>query len=171
MEPILDKAKASQNLLEKIASAIPGFKGYREREMRRDADHAQREHLAQRLEQNKSTLNDIALRATRAGVLDLINDVETARKRLDKLVARVRYADRGYSGFFDAIKVDEGMLARVYEFDLNLIEDVDAVQVAAKQAAGASASDTKSTLDALTARINEADTHLNEREEILSGIK
>src|SRR5689334_5156442 len=98
MEPILDKAKASQNLLEKIVSAIPGFKGYRDREMRRDADTAQREHLALKLEQNKTTLNDIAARATRSGQLDLINDVEAARKRLEKLVARVRFADRGYSG-------------------------------------------------------------------------
>jgi hypothetical protein len=170
MEPILDKAKASQNLLERIASAIPGFKGYREREMRRDADTAQREHLAQRLEQNKSTLNDIAGRATRSGQLDLINDVEIARKRLDKLVARVRFADRGYSGFFDAIKVDEGMLGRVYQFDLDLLSDVDAIQAAAKQASGASATDVKPALDALTARVDAADAHLNEREHILSGI-
>jgi hypothetical protein len=171
MEPILDKAKASQNLLEKLVGAIPGFKGYREREMRRDADHAQREHLAVQLERNKAVLNDIAGRATRAGVLDLINDVETARKRLDKLVARVRYTDRGYSGFFDAIKVDEGMLGRVYQFDLDLINDVEGVQAAAMQASGAAAADTKPALTALVARIDAADAHLNEREEILSGIK
>jgi Spy/CpxP family protein refolding chaperone len=44
-----------------------------------------------------------AQRATSDG----INDVETARKRLDKVSARILYAERGYSGFFDAIKVDE----------------------------------------------------------------
>src|SRR5262245_34588248 len=106
-EPILDKARAAQNLIERIANKIPGFAGYRERELRRDADRLEREHLAKRLEQQKATLNTLANAATRGGSLDAINDIETARKRLDKIVARVRYADRGYSGFFDAVKIDE----------------------------------------------------------------
>jgi hypothetical protein len=169
MEPILDKARAAQNLLERIVGAIPGFKGYRERDLRRDADKAQREHLARQLEEPKAKLNDIANRSTRAGALDVMNDIETARKRLDKLVARVRYADRGYSGFFDAIKVDETMLGRVYQFDLDLLRDVEEVQAAASEAA--SASDVKAGLGALIARIDAADTHLSEREQILSGIK
>jgi hypothetical protein len=118
MDPILDKARAAQNLLERIAHKIPGFQGYREREPRRDADKLQREHLASLLETVKRPLNDLAAAATRSGSLDVINDVETARKRLDKAIARVRYADRGYSGFFDEIKVDETMLERVYQFDL-----------------------------------------------------
>src|SRR6185436_13358608 len=116
MEPILDKARAAQNLLERIANKIPGFKGYRERELRRDADKLQREHLASLLEQTKGVLNDAAAAATRGGGLDVINDIETARKRLDKVIARIRYADRGYAGFFDAVKVDEAVLERVYEF-------------------------------------------------------
>src|SRR6185436_11647807 len=116
MDPILVKARAGQNVLEKIANAIPGFKGYRERELRRDADKLEREHLANQLEECKKALNDAANTATRGGGLDVINDVETARKRLDKVIARIRFADRGYAGFFDAVKVDEAVLERVYEF-------------------------------------------------------
>ena len=51
MDPILDKARAGQNALEQIANAIPGFQGYREKELRRDADRLQREYLASRLEE------------------------------------------------------------------------------------------------------------------------
>src|SRR5688500_8850900 len=131
MDPILDKARSAQNLLERLANKIPGFKGYRERELRRDADKAQREHLASLLEQTKGVLNDVSAAATRGGgSLDVINDVETARKRLDKVIARVRYADRGYSGFFDTIKVDEALLERVYQFDLGLLAGVEEVQLA-----------------------------------------
>jgi hypothetical protein len=169
MDPILDKARAAQNILERIAHKIPGFKGYRERELRRDADKLQREHLASRLEQNKAALNDVAAAATRGGGLDLINDVETARKRLDKVIARVRYADRGYSGFFDAIKVDEEMLGRVYQFDLDLLGNVDAIQAAAGEAARAA--DVKAGLAALTGRIDALDARLADREAILSGVR
>jgi hypothetical protein len=163
---ILDKARAGQNFLEQLANAIPGFKGYREKELRRDADRLQREHLASELEQTKKVLDQIARDSTRGGSLDLINDVETARKRLDKAVAKVRYADRGYAGFFDAIKVDEQALERVYQFDLGLIADVQAVKGAA-QAGG----DARAALSGMIASLDALDTRMNDREQILSGIR
>ena len=161
MDPILDKARAGQNRLETVANAIPGFKGYREKELRRDADRLQREHLASRLDECKKALNELANAATRSGNLDAINDIETARKRLDKVANRIRYADRGYAGFFDAVKVDEAMLGRVYEFDLGLLTGVDRVRDAA---ARSHATDMIEGLDAL-------DSGLAEREAILSGIR
>ena len=170
MDPILDKARSAQNLLERIANKIPGFKGYRERELRRDADKAQREYLASLLEQTKGVLNDVSAAATRGGgSLDVINDVETARKRLDKVIARVRYADRGYSGFFDTIKVDEALLERVYQFDLGLLAGVEEVQLAAQQASGAS--DVAAAVREMIARVDGLDARLADRETILSGVK
>jgi hypothetical protein len=156
---LLDKARAAQNVLEGIANAIPGFKGYRDRELRRDADRLEREHLAAQLEGCKKGLNDASAAVSRSGSLDAVNDIETARKRLDKVIARVRYADRGYSGFFDTVKVDEAMLARVYEFDLALVDDANAVVAAVGDPKG------------MVARIDAMDARLSEREAILSGIK
>jgi hypothetical protein len=169
VEPILDKARAGQNALEKLASAIPGFKGYRERELRRDADRQQREHLASRLEANKKALNELADQATRGGALDAVNDVEAARKRLDRVAARVRYAERGYSGFFDAVKVDETVLARIYQFDVSLLEGVEAVR-AATEAARAAGPAARPALQAVAAAVDALDARLNDREAILRGV-
>jgi len=155
---LLDKAREGQNALERLANRIPGFKGYREKELRRDADRLEREHIAARLEECKKPLNEAAAAASRTGELDEINDIETARKRLDKVIARIRYAERGYSGFFDTVKVDEATLGRVYEFDLALLQRVDAVR------------DASSDAKAMTARIDEIDGDLAQREAILSGI-
>jgi hypothetical protein len=166
---ILDKAREGQNLLEKLANMIPGFRGYREKELRRDADRLEREHLASRLEDVKRVFNDVATAVTRSGSLDAINDVETAKKRLDKVVARIRYADRGYAGFFDAVKVDEAMLAKVYEFDLSLVNGVNAVREAAARAAGQA--DAKAGIQAVIAEIDRIDTSLAEREAILGGMR
>jgi hypothetical protein len=170
VEPILDKARAGQNALERLANAIPGFKGYRERELRRDADHQQREHLASRLEANKRALDELADQATRGGALDAINDVETARKRLDRVAARVRYAERGYSGFFDAVKVDETVLGRIYQFDLSLLEGVEAVRTAAEAARAAGPAAARPALQAVAAAVDALDARLNDRDAILRGI-
>jgi hypothetical protein len=169
MDPILDKARAAQNALERLMNSIPGFKGYRERDLRRDADRLQREHLSSRLDEGKKALNQVALAITRGGDLDVINDVETARKRLDKVSSRILYAERGYSGFFDAIKVDETVLGRVYQFDMGLIEDVDGVRAAA--AAAAQSQEPRSAVQDLIGRIDALDARLSERETVLRGVK
>jgi hypothetical protein len=169
MEPILDKARAAQNALERLMNSVPGFKGYRERDLRRDADRLQREHISARLEDGKKALNHVANAITRGRDLDVINDVETARKRIDKVANRIRYAERGYSGFFDAVKVDETILAKVYAFDMGLIEDVDGVRAAA--AAAAQASDSRAAVQDLIGRIDALDARLSDRENVLRGIK
>jgi predicted transcriptional regulator len=169
MDPILDKARAGENALERLMDSIPGFKGYRERDLRRDADRLQREHLAAQLDDVKKALNQVASAITRSGSLDAINDVETARKRLDKVANRIRYAERGYSGFFDAIKVEEAILARVYQFDMGLVEDVEGVRAAA--AAAAQAAEPRASLQDLIGRIDALDARLSERENVLRGIK
>ena len=156
---LLDKARAGQSTLEQIANAIPGFKDYRDHELRRDTDRLEREHLAARLEECKKGLSETATAVSRSGNLDGINDIETARKRLDKVIARIRHADRGYSGFFDPVKVDEAALARVYEFDLGLVGDVDEIQAAGGDA------------KAMVARLDALDARLSDREAILAGIK
>jgi len=163
MDPILDKARSGQNALQRLADKIPGFRGYRERELRRDADQLTREHLAGLLEACKKPLNELSAAISRSGDLSGINDLETARKRLDKVVARIRYADRGYSGFFDAVQVDQAALARVYQFDLDLLAGVEAVRGAltAPVPAVAGMIESLGALDAL----------LTERESILSGFK
>jgi hypothetical protein len=170
MDPVLDKARGAQNFLERLVAKIPGFGGYQEKDLRRDADRLQREYLAARLEETKKGLNDLANGATRAGALDLINDIETARKRLDKVIARIRFAERGYAGFFDTLKVDEALLARVYQFDLSLIEEVEAIR-AGIAAAGAAPANLAGALRDLIAKVDAADGRLNEREAILSGAK
>jgi hypothetical protein len=169
MDPILDKARAGQNALEQIMNAIPGFRGYREKELRRDSDRAQREHLAQVLGGNKKVLDDVAAGATRSGSFDLINDVEKAKKRLDRVANRLLYADRGYSGFFDTVKVDEAMLARVYQFDMSLLQGVEAVGAAA--AAAVAGPDQRSGLLQMIAQLDGMDRALSDREAVLAGIK
>ena len=37
MDRIHDTARGGQNILERLMNALPGFKGYREKELRRDA--------------------------------------------------------------------------------------------------------------------------------------
>jgi len=41
-----DEAKAQRNILERLGEKIPGYRGFQDRELRRDVDRTLREHLA-----------------------------------------------------------------------------------------------------------------------------
>ena len=167
MDRIHDAARSGQNVLERLMNALPGFKGYREKELRRDADRILRDHLAARLDLLKKRLNEAAADATRSGGLDAINDIETARKRLDRVSNRIRYADRGYAPLFAVLKIDDAALARVYAFDVALIEGVDAIAKASADPSGEAGAAVK----AMIAEIDALDARLSDRESVLRGIQ
>ncbi len=167
MSNILDKARGGQNPLERLMNVLPGFRGYREKELRRDADKLLRDHLAKRLDLTKKNFDEASAALTRSGGLGAMNDIETARKRLDKVANRIRFADRGYAPLFGVMKVDEGVLARVYAFDVALVDGVDAVSAAATRVPAEGATAVKAAITELDA----LDARLSDREAALRGVQ
>ncbi|MCP4647732.1 MAG: hypothetical protein GY852_08400, partial [bacterium] len=50
-------------------------------------------------------------------------------KKLELAADKVRFASRGYRGWFDMHKVQENELDKLYQFDCLLTEDVEKIQV------------------------------------------
>jgi len=113
-----------RNALETILRYIPGFHGYLEKEYRRDADALQRQWLADQLQQAKRPLDDLGRTWLAEGQLDRLGQIDLLRSRLDQLIARIRGAMRGYSGFFDLVRIDQNVLDRVYAHDAGLVQQV-----------------------------------------------
>src|SRR5262245_28430142 len=113
--------------IESVLRHIPGFKGYLEREYRRDSDKLQRDWLADRLQRSKRSIDEVVSRLADAGHLDVLPACDRLRARLDKLIGSIRGAMRGYSGFFDLVKVDPALLDRVYDHDVKVMDEVEAL--------------------------------------------
>jgi len=58
------------------------------------------------------------------GKLELVDDLEAANIKLRAFVDRARHASYGYSGFFDAVRVNQAELTKIYEYDATLLENV-----------------------------------------------
>ncbi len=129
MADLFKRITDSRNLIEKIGAYIPGFKGYVDRNARRDADKLLRETVATRFEQQWSRLSGIQRDLINQGSIDIVDDLEAAVVKLRTLIDRVRTASYGYAGFFDAVKVNEPELVQLYQFDAALLDR--AVQMAA----------------------------------------
>ncbi len=97
-----------RNWLETMVKNIPGFRGYLEKENRRDSDRLQRAWLADRLERSKRGLEKHSRSLADAGKTGELPKYDRVRGRLDKLVGRIRGGMSGYSGVFDLVEIDEG---------------------------------------------------------------
>jgi len=140
-----------RNALETVLRHIPGFRGYLEKEYRRDSDALQRTWLTDRLQQSKRSLDTLSSQLADAGRLDLLTQYDRLRAKLDRLIARIRGAWQGYSGIFDLVPVDEGRLDRVYEHDVSLMQLVEEFLESIKRLSGLPASGPSQTTAAAPA--------------------
>ena len=107
MNEQMDRARERRNILERLGSKIPGFSGYLEREMRREVDKLQRNWLADQVDRARFAINGKIREWSREGRLDNLDRAGSIEKSLDRMANRIRHADYGSSGFFDAVKIGE----------------------------------------------------------------
>lgn len=119
---IQEKARDNMNWLERILHKIPGFKGYLEKDFRRAADQVQRDFIVTQLRKVKTGMNGVIKAAARQKDFELLREYDLFARTLDKNIGAIRYADQGYSGFFDLVKIRETELDKVYEQDALIVE-------------------------------------------------
>lgn len=159
----------NQNALEKLIRHVPGFRGYFEKEERRESDFLVRKWMADRLQQSKRGLDDYLRTLVDAGKLDELGAFEQFRSKLDGLINRIRSAERGYSGIFDFVKVREAELDQVYLLDTALVNDVTALAESVEQL-GSQSDAPKTLASSLNKKVGEVDQQFGKRGDILKGL-
>lgn len=122
MSDLFDKVTGQMDFVKKLASYIPGFNGYIERQNRRAADKLLRESVADRFEELWKRTSNIQTDMVNEGMIALMDDMEQAAIQLRTFADKIRTATYGYAGFFDAVKIKEDELAQLYQFDLAFFE-------------------------------------------------
>ncbi len=167
---LLDNIKDGMSAVEKLAAQIPGYKGYKEKEQRRAADRLLRDHIVNRMRTVKGRLNTLQTDLISAGKLELMNETGSAATQIQTFIDRVRTASYGYSGLFDAAKIQEDDLDRVYEFDAALLSYVDRIDAAITHAEeGLEGENTRALVRTIRDLAREANATLDERADVLRG--
>lgn len=121
-DQLFETVGSDMDPFKKILGKIPGFKGYIERQNRRDADKLLRETVAARFEEQWQRVSGLQREFISSGDLSLVDDLEAAAIKLRTFADRVRRASRGYSGLFDAVKINQDELAQIYAYDAKLLD-------------------------------------------------
>lgn len=114
-----------KNIFEKIGSFIPGYKGYSEKEGRKDTDKLIRMEIGKHLDRSKVDIDTVIQVRKYDKNTTIINELDRIKKKLDLVANQMRFANYGESGFFDVLQVGIADLDRLYQFDLRIKEETE----------------------------------------------
>src|SRR5437879_12585112 len=104
---------------------IPGFHGYKEREIRRESDKLLRNQIYQKLSSAEAQAKDTHRSLVNQGINDTWDDTDHLMARLDRVVERIKHSEYGYAGLVDVTKVKEPDLDRMVEYAPEILHMTD----------------------------------------------
>ncbi len=174
VQNLYDMIGGERGPLSKLLSKIPGFGGYMEKNSRRAADQLLRETISDRLQQTRLELAAVQHDLSRDIILGIeySEPLGRADNQLMGLVSKIKDAPQGYAGFYDAVKVKEDDLARLYEFDEQMLGHTEQVtaDVAALHKTVHDGGDINAAISTLTFNLRAANEAFNSRQEVLNQV-
>jgi hypothetical protein len=171
---VYSEVKGQMRISERIAAFIPGFRGYKEKELRRESDRLIRNHLHLKLSNDQSDLKEISQKLADRRYFDVMVDMDRLLAKMDRVSEKVNHASYGYSGFFDAVKVKEDSLDRMIDFDTKLVDNVNALstEIVAFKAdlAAGNTSNLKARVGAVTDKLEALEGTFDSRQEVILGV-
>lgn len=110
--------KRETNIFDKIGTLIPGYRGYQEREGRRECDRQLREQIEDKLTYIEKGIN-LQIENT---PFERLSEIENIRKKINNLSDLIRYSPYGASAFFSESVINEIELENIYQHDLDILD-------------------------------------------------
>lgn len=171
---VYSTAKKQMRISERILAEIPGFRGYKEKELRRESDKLIRNHLSLKLAQARANFKTIFQKMSDNRQLDFFAEMDRISAKFDRVTERVNHASYGYSGFFDVVKVQEEALDRMADFDNQLVDQVNSIVTEVDAWKGEVSKqkfdNAKDRVQNLTDSLETFDETLDNREEVVMGV-
>jgi hypothetical protein len=170
MSNLTENIKGGQDFLTKLLSYVPGFNGYIKRSQRRTADKMLRDQVALKYSELAKRLSGLKKDLVDAGQFDLLEEVDSIGLKLTTFTDRIKNASYGYSGFFDAAKINEAELEKLYAFDATFFELADQIGSGLDNvAAGIGGEGLKSAIRAVEDLALQAGQTYDKRYQVITG--
>jgi len=170
-----EKAKEEMRLTERIVAALPGFRGYKEKELRRESDRLVRNQLYQRLSIARKDLKETFQKLSDSRLHEVLTDMDRFLMRFDRVSEKINHASYGYAGFFNILKVEEEKLDKMIEFDTNLLDEVESIVKEAdtfkKEVAKQKFDKARDHISSLSDVLETLEETFEERDDVIKGVK
>ena len=168
------QAKSQMRLSERVAAALPGFRGYKEKELRRESDKLIRNNLTLKLSKDKDNVRSIAQKIADKRYLDVLPDIDRLTAKMDRITEKVNHASYGYAGFYDIVKIKEDNLDKMITFDNQLLDEVNALTASIEelkaQLLSNNFSNLKDKIQAVADKFELLEDTFDKREQVILGV-
>ncbi len=167
MSELADQFKGKRSWFEKVVEYIPGFGGYLDRNRRREADKILRDFIVDKFNIEKGNMENLRDTYTDDGNLEALGKIDRSIRLMEQVMDKIRYSDRGYSGFFDEIKINEEELEKMYQYDFSMLENLQEIKTLTVELGQEYSKDKIKVIDNALKTLN---TKIDERENILINL-
>ena len=173
MPDYMEKSKQDRGIFERISLYIPGYSGYRQRNMRRDIDRLVRSHVALSIKEVKTVMADLKRQVMDNGDLQSVKAMERIATKIDTYMKSIESAESGYSGMWETIKTNESDLDSIVEWDEKLVVGSEELKAALKELrdrVDEGSADVKKELREIERYVDDLKDGLNERKLVIKGL-
>ena len=173
MADYMEKSKQDRGIFERISLYIPGYSGYRQRNMRRDIDRLVRSHVALSIKEVKTVMSDLKRQVMDNGDLASVKTMERISTKIDTYMKSIESAESGYSGMWETIKTNESDLDSIVEWDEKLVIGSEELKAALKEfrdRVDEGSADVKKELSEIERDVDDLKDALNERKLVIKGL-
>jgi hypothetical protein len=118
----------STTIFEKVGALIPGYRGYAERDGRRQCDKILRESVVRAISACEAAVQNRIATELKNRQKEILIGLEETRKKLNTLSTNVKYAAYGESSFFSNSQIKEAELEIIFMKDINLMEKAETLR-------------------------------------------
>ena len=172
-ETVTDKAVSDRGLFERAAMYIPGYRGYRNKNIRREVDKEVRREVVRSLTGCKTDLAEIQKNMIGNGDIQNAKECDRVKTKTDTYLKRIESAEAGYSGLWEAVKTLDEDLKAVVDWDAKLLEGSAELRDLTKkllEETDEGKTDVKGDLRKVERLVDELTDGLNERIKVLKGL-
>jgi hypothetical protein len=123
----------AERSITRVLNAVPGYRGYRDKEDRRDADRAVRDRLVAELTGRAERVERVAQQLAEARRISDVGPVNDFASSIRHLADRVNTTSYGYGGLFSQRDIDAAVLDQIRLFDESLFAGVEQVDGATSE--------------------------------------
>jgi hypothetical protein len=174
-KPPLERVQESERLLERLMLVLPGFRGYKLKEQRREADRIIRNYIYDVMERSRDDLTTCLQALSDNKLTELLEPTNRLIAKVDRVAEKINHASYGYTGFFDSVRIEEPDLDRMLGYDSQLMDLVkkmsEMTTLLRNNLTQSKFDDARNVQLQVDSSINSLELAFDQRKSIIEGVK
>lgn len=122
-----EKIVENRGTWKKLQLKIPGLREYRNLEDIRAADQLLRKQVSDNLNESKGKIDDLRRTVSTKGDFANLTLIGNTISQIQQIAGVIQHSQQGSAGISPNIRIDDGVLNKLYEYDFNFVNTAEQI--------------------------------------------